>query len=71
MEKEKIERINALAKKAKTEGLTDAERAEQALLRKEYIAEFRAQFTGILDHTVIQYPDGSKEHLNDRKNTKK
>ncbi|MBQ8432276.1 MAG: DUF896 domain-containing protein [Clostridia bacterium] len=67
MEKEKLERINVLAKKAKNEGLTDAEREEQALLRKEYIAEFRAQFTGILDHTVIQYPDGSKEHVTDRK----
>ena len=67
MEKEKIARINALANKAKTEGLTDAEREEQVLLRKEYIAEFRAQFTGILDHTVIQYPDGSKEKLNEKK----
>ncbi len=67
MKKEKIARINALANKAKTEGLTDAEREEQVLLRKEYIAEFRAQFTGILDHTVIQYPDGSKEKLNEKK----
>ncbi len=69
MEKEKIARINALANKAKTEGLTDAEREEQVLLRKEYIAEFRAQFTGILDHTVIQYPDGSQEKLNEKKKT--
>lgn len=69
MEKEKIARINALANKAKTEGLTDAEREEQAQLRKEYVAEFRAQFTGILDHTVIQYPDGSREKLNEKKKT--
>ena len=69
MEKEKIARINALANNAKTEGLTDAEREEQAQLRKEYVAEFRAQFTGILDHTVIQYPDGSREKLNEKKKT--
>ena len=67
MEKEKLERINFLAKKAKAEGLNDAEREEQAALRKEYIAEFRAQFTGILDHTVIQYPDGSRESVKERK----
>ena len=63
MEKEKIERINFLSKKSKAEGLTDAERAEQAALRKEYIADFRASFSGILDNTVIQYPDGTKKSL--------
>lgn len=67
MEKEKIERINFLSKKSKAEGLTDAERAEQAALRKEYIADFRASFSGILDNTVIQYPDGSKENVSERK----
>jgi uncharacterized protein YnzC (UPF0291/DUF896 family) len=64
MEKAKIERINALAKKSKTpEGLTDAEKQEQAALRAEYIAEFRASFSAQLDNTVIQRPDGSKEKL--------
>ena len=67
MEKEKVERINFLSKKSKTEGLTDAEKAEQAALRKEYITEFRASFSGILDNTVIQYPDGSKENVSERK----
>ena len=67
MEKKKIERINFLSKKSKAEGLTDAERAEQAALRKEYIADFRASFSGILDNTVIQYPDGSKENVSERK----
>ena len=70
MEKEKIARINFLSKKSKTEGLTDAERAEQAALRKEYIADFRASFSGILDNTVIQYPDGSKENVSERKQKK-
>ncbi len=70
MEKEKVERINFLSKKSKAEGLTDAEREEQAALRQEYIRDFRASFSGILDNTVIQYPDGSREKVNERKQKK-
>ena len=60
MEKEKIDRINFLAKKSKTEGLTEEEKAEQNELREEYIAGFRANLRGILDNTYIQNPDGTK-----------
>ena len=64
MVQEKIDRINALARKSRTEeGLTDEEKAEQASLRAEYIAEFRASFASQLDNTVIQRPDGTKEKL--------
>ena len=64
MEKEKLERINALARKSRTEeGLTDEERAEQAALREEYILEFRASMTGILDNTYIQRENGVREKL--------
>lgn len=64
MEKQKIARINELAKKSKTpEGLTESEQQEQATLRAEYLAEFRASFTGQLENTVIQRPDGSRERL--------
>ncbi|MBQ7336319.1 MAG: DUF896 domain-containing protein [Clostridia bacterium] len=63
MEKEKIERINALAKKAKAEGLTDEERTEQKALREEYLRDFRASFSGVLEHTVVEYPDGSRKTL--------
>ena len=64
MEKAKIDRINALAAKAKTEkGLTPAELAEQKALRDEYIAEIRLSFGGMLDNTVIQYPDGTRKSL--------
>lgn len=66
MEKEKIARINFLANKSKTEPLTDEEKAEQAELRREYIAEIRASFGAMLDNTVIQYPDGSRENVKDR-----
>ena len=70
MEKEKLDRINALARKAKETSLTDAEKEEQAALRAEYIAEFRASFGGILNNTVIRRPDGSKEALK-KKNSPK
>ena len=65
--KEKIARINELARASKERALTEDELAEQAALRREYIAEFRASFGGILDNTVIQRPDGSKEPLRPKK----
>lgn len=71
MEKEKLDRINYLAKKAKQEPLSEEELAEQKALRAEYIAEFRASFTGILENTVIQYPDGSKQSLPNYRDSKK
>ncbi|MBQ8275438.1 MAG: DUF896 domain-containing protein [Clostridia bacterium] len=63
MEQSKIDRINALARKAKAEGLTEEEKAEQAVLRKEYIESYRASLRAMLENTVIQRPDGSREAL--------
>lgn len=63
MEKEKVARINELARKQKAEGLTDEEKAEQKALRDEYIREFRISMGMMLDNTVIQYPDGSRKSL--------
>ena len=64
MEKAKIDRINALAAKAKTPaGLTEAEAAEQKALREEYLTEYRRALRGQLDETVILRPDGTKEKL--------
>ena len=63
MEKEKLDRINFLAKKSKTEPLSNEEKAEQAALRQEYINEIRASFGAMLDNTVIQYPDGTRKSL--------
>ena len=60
MDQKKIDRINFLAKKAKTEGLTEEETKEREILRNEYRASFRMGLSGILDNTVIQYPDGTK-----------
>ena len=58
MTDEKIARINALAKKAKTEGLTDAEKAEQKALREEYIADWRRSTIDVLENTYIDHGDG-------------
>ncbi len=66
MEKEKINRINELARKSKETPLSDEELKEQAALRAEYIAEIRASFGATLSNTVIQRPDGSKEPLKKR-----
>lgn len=53
MEQSKIDRINALAKKAKSQGLTDAEAKERDELRKEYLASVRANFKAVLDSVEI------------------
>jgi len=71
MEKEKIARINELANKKKTVGLTPEEIAEQQALREEYLKDFRAQFGKVLENTVIEYPDGSRTALPDMKKAKK
>lgn len=63
MEKEKIARINELARLQKERELTPEEKAEQHALRMEYVAEIRASFGGMLANTVIERPDGSREHL--------
>ena len=68
MEQAKIDRINALAKKKRTVGLTDEELAEQKALHKEYIASYRASLRGILDNTVIERPDGTREQLKKNNN---
>lgn len=67
MEQSKIDRINALAKKAKAQGLTDEEMTEQKKLREEYILDFRAGMRGILDNTYIEYPDGRRVKVEKKK----
>ena len=67
MEQHLIDRINELARKKKTEGLTPEEQEEQAALRAQYIAGFRASLTAQLNNTVIVDPDGTK-HKVEKKN---
>ena len=64
---EKVARINELARKSKTpEGLTEAEKTEQAALRREYVDAVKASLEGQLDHTTILEPDGTKRKLQKR-----
>ena len=63
MLQEKIERINFLAKKAKTEGLTEEEKAEQAQLRGEYIAEWREGVIQTLENTYVVDENGKRKLL--------
>ena len=67
MEQAKIDRINALARKARVEGLTPEETAEQSTLRREYIEAHRTSLRVMLDNTVIERPDGSREKLSPKK----
>ncbi len=59
MNQEKIDRINALYHKSQEEGLTEAEKQEQAALRKEYIEAIRRNMRGALNNISIQEADGS------------
>ena len=63
MEHEKIERINELARIAKTRELTPEELAERNALRREYIDGFRENMRQVLEGVVIQRPDGTMEPL--------
>ena len=63
MEKEKLNRINELAKIKKERPLTAEEEAEKAVLYKQYIDEIRASFGATLDNTIIRRPDGTEERL--------
>lgn len=67
MEREKIERINELARKKKTVGLTHDELVEQAALRQEYLRDFRASFDSQLAGIIIQNPDGTQVPLQKKK----
>ena len=65
MTQEKIARINELAHKSKTTGLTDAEKAEQ------YLADVKASLRAQLDRTSIQEPDGTIHKVTRRTDAKK
>lgn len=67
MEKEKIDRINFLAKKKKEEGLTEDELKEQKALYEEYLEGYRRNLRSTLGNTVIERPDGTRESLSKKK----
>ena len=63
MEKKDIERINELARKKKTVGLTETEAEEQQRLRRQYLDEFRENMKATLDRVYIEREDGTYEKL--------
>ena len=70
LEKPKIDRINELAAKSKNEGLTEEEKREQQLLRKEYIEKFRENFRGQLERIkfVEDLPENHETQTVEEKN---
>ena len=58
-----IARINELAAKNKSEGLTDEELVERDKLRRLYIDSVKANLIGHLENTYIVRPDGTKEKV--------
>lgn len=67
MKQEKIDRINALAKKAASDGLSEDEMAEQTALRREYVDSMKANLKAHLDNTYIVDEKGNKRKIRKRK----
>lgn len=60
---EQINRINELARKSKSAGLTEEEKAEQAKLRRIYIDSFKESLVGQLENTYIVDEKGNKKKV--------
>ncbi len=60
---EQINRINELSRKSKAEGLTEAEKEEQAVLRRAYIDSFKASLISNLENTYVMDEKGNKRKL--------
>lgn len=69
MTQEKINRINELARKQRTEGLTEEEKNEQFKLRREYIESFKQSLVSQLENTYILEPDGRKRKVKSKDET--
>ena len=64
MDQKQIDRINELARKAKSpEGLTEWEEAERAALRREYVDSVLGSLKGQLDNTYLVDEKGQKRKL--------
>ena len=71
MEKQKIDRINELYRKSKAEGLTDAERKEQKILRQEYLELVRRNLRSQLNNIDVEEKDGTVVNLGEKYGNKK
>ncbi len=65
LDRQNIERINALSRLARERELTEEEARERHALRQNYLAAFRAQFRAQIENTVVEYPDGTRTPLKD------
>lgn len=63
MNQKKIDRINELARKSKTDGLTEEEKNEQTALRNEYRQSVVGNLSAQLENTYIMTPDGKKRKV--------
>lgn len=68
MTKEKINRINELAKKSKVTGLTLKEKEEQARLRNEYISDVRSNFVKSIENVVVIDENGNRHQVKKKAN---
>lgn len=66
MKQEQIDRINELYRKSKAEGLTETEKKEQDMLRKQFVADVRGNVRAQLNNIDMVNPDGSVENLGDK-----
>lgn len=71
MTQEKIQRINELYRKSQAEGLSEAEKKEQDLLRKEHIANVKKNLRNQLNNIDMVNDDGSVENLGEKYGNKK
>lgn len=71
MNEAKIARINELAHKSKAEGLTEAEKKEQQLLRQEFLMAVRQNLKSQLDNIDIEEPDGTIVNLGEKYDKKR
>ncbi|QLK86235.1 DUF896 domain-containing protein [Staphylococcus sp. 17KM0847] len=59
LSQDKLDRINALARKKKEQGLDEHEAKEQSRLRSEYLETFRKSFKSQIEHTKVIDPEGN------------
>lgn len=71
MEQSRIDRINELARKTKNVGLTDEEKAERDVLRREYVDAVLGSLRGQLDNTWVVDEQGNKRKLTDKEGAQK
>ena len=64
----KLDRINELAKKNKSEGLTSEELVEREALRKEYLEHFRSHFKSRLENIKVVSPEEYEKEMKNKKN---